>query len=508
MVARRYQQVQSRNQMMMYPFCLDDYVSADNPVRVIDAFVDSLDMEALGFRHADAYGGAGQPAFDPALLLKLYLYGYQERVRSSRRLAAEMRRNMEVMWLCQNARPSYRTIAGFRRNNGKALKAASRAFVAHCRELSLIGGSTVAIDGTYMKALAGVASFHTKRTLARDLERVEALIAAYYRQLAEADGESDGSAEDAVSDDAPSEDAAKGVASPDSEARLEALNERKRKLEALSERRQESGEGQVSEVDADARMLRKNGKTVGGYNCQIAVDDKHKLIVADEVVQDGNDKGQLEPMMKRAVEAVGNESVAGVADAGYCSGEQIKACEEQGLDVHVPVPKQAAHAGRDGRFGSDDFTYDAEADEYVCPAGERLSRGGSSRKGGTLYHCYRASVAVCQACPLLQRCLSKSVRARCVCRSEHADAMDRHRRRMQSSVALLRRRGSLVEHPFGTLKRNAGLDQFLMRGLGRCRGEFSLMTLGYNLKRAVNVLGVSTLVAHFRQRASIGAVGA
>lgn len=274
MSERRYQEVQSRSQMMLLPPCLDDYVSEHNAVRAIDAFVGTLDLEALGFEHAEGNCGTGQPAFDPALLLKLYLYGYQHRVRSSRRLEAETQRNLEVIWLCQGASPSYKTIADIRKNNAAALRAVNREFVLLCRELSLLGGSRVAIDGTYLKADANPDSFHTRVSLERYLKRLDDQIAAYHRQLDEADADSQEYVD--VSED------------PELAAKIETLVERQQKKKALQERLEESGAGQVSEVDADARLLRRKDKPlVGGYNCQIAVDDRHKLIVAEDVVQEG-----------------------------------------------------------------------------------------------------------------------------------------------------------------------------------------------------------------------------
>ena len=339
MVDRRYQQVRPRTQGMLLPPCLDDYVSEHNPVRAIDAFVDTLDLRALGFEHAKANSGAGQPAFNPALLLKLYLYGTQRGVLSSRRLEGETRCNVEVMGLCQEARPRTKTIADFRKNNATALQAANRDFVLLCREYSLLGGSRVAVDGTHLKADANRSRFHTKATLERDVKRLDAKIAAYLRELDKADaqpeecadgtgdsvlavkikalvdiqhnknalqerkqesGESQGSEVDA---DAQSAECAED---PERAAKVEAAVAMRRTKKALQERMQASGESQISEVDADARLLRKGDKTIGGYNCQIAVDDKHKLIVAVDVVQDGNDTRQLEPMMTQSRAATGS----------------------------------------------------------------------------------------------------------------------------------------------------------------------------------------------------------
>ena len=497
MAERRYQEVHSRSQVMLLPPCLDDYVSEHNAVRAIDAFVGTLDLRALGFEHTEASLGAGQPAFDPALLLKLYLYGYQHGVRSSRRLEAETRRNLEVIWLCQSASPGYKTIADFRKNNAAALRAANREFVLLCRELSLLGGSRVAVDGTLLKADANLDSFHTKRSLHRDLKRLEGRIAAYHRQLDEADARSEDCAE--VSED------------PELAAKIEALVERQRHKKALQQRLQESGESQLSEVDADARLLRRvrpEDTLVGGYNCQIAVDDEHKLIVAEDVVQDGNDTGQLEPMMTKASEAMGSDRLVGLADSGYFNGEQLKSCEDKGMEVYVPIPNQAARKGNDGRFGSDDFRYDARDDTYVCPAAHRLTRGGSTTNRGRRYFVSRGTATVCRNCSLFDRCVPKTRSMRRVQRWEHEDVVDRHRKKMRADAPLARGRSALVEHPFGTLKRWAGMDHFLMRGLGKCRGEFSLMTLSYNFKRVMNVLGPAAFAEHCLQKQRLAATGA
>ena len=494
MSGRRYREVQPRSQVMLLPPCLDDYVSEHNAVRAIDAFVGTLDLQALGFEHAEATCGAGQPAFDPALLLKLYLYGYQHRVRSSRRLEAETRRNLEVIWLCQSASPSYKTIADFRKNNSTALQAVNREFVLLCRELSLLGGSRVAIDGTHLKADANPDSFHTKRSLEGDLKRLDEKIAAYHRQLDEADARSEGCAD--------------GAEDPELAAKIEALVERQQDRKALQKRLLESGEGQVSAVDADARLLSKSGKMVGGYNCQIAVDDKHKLIVAEDVVQDGNDSGQLEPMMTKASEATGSSRLIGLADSSYFNGSQLKSCEEKGMEAYVPIPNQAARRGKDGRFDSDDFRYDAQDDTYICPAGQRLTRRRSLPNKGKLYFVYRSTAADCRGCSLSHRCLAKGKSSRRVQRWEHEDVVDRHREKMSAGAPLMRGRAALVEHPFGTLKRWAGMDHFLMRGLGKCRGEFSLMTLSYNFKRVMSVLGEAEITQYCLQRQRLGAIGA
>ena len=329
-------------------------------------------------------------------------------------------------------------------------------------------------------------------SIERYLKRLDEKIAAYHRQLDEADAE----------------ECADGSEDPELAAKLEALVERQRNRKALRKRLLESGEGQVSEVDADARLLRRKGKAVvGGYNCQIAVDDRHQLIVAEDVVQDGNDSAQLEPMMTKAGEAMGSERLVGLADSGYFNGTQLKSCEDKGMEAYVSIPRQAARKGKDGRFGSDDFRYDAQDDTYVCPAGERLARGGSTSIRGRRYFIYRGTAAVCRDCSLSGRCLVKSRSTRRVQRWEHEDVVDRHRKKMSAAAPLMRGRRVLVEHPFGTLRRWAGMDHFLMRGLGKCRGEFSLMTLGYNFKRVMRVLGEAAFTEHCLQKQRLGTIG-
>ena len=499
MPERRYREVRSRSELMLLPPCVDDYVSEHNPVRAIDAFVGTLDLEELGFRHAEEHCGAGQPAYDPRLLLKLYLYGYQHRVRSSRRLEAETRRNLEVIWLCQGATPSYKTIADFRKSNASALRAANREFILLCRELSLLEGRRVAVDGTFLKANANADSIHTKASLGKGLKRLDEKIAEYHRQMDEAD--------------AGSEDGADSGDDPELTAKIEALVERRKHKQSLQERLQASGENQISEVDPDARVLRKSdtGAAVGGYNCQIAVDDRYKLIVAEDVVQDGNDAVQLEPMMTKAGEAMGAERLTGLADTGYFSREQLKICEDKGLDVYVPIASNRPRRGKGDimRFSIDDFRYDARNDTYVCPAGQRLTRGGSRRiKDGKPHFRYSSVKAVCRDCSLKDRCLSKSDPRRRLDRWEHEDVIDRHRRKINAGEPWIRQRATLVEHPFGTIKRWAGMDHFLMRGLDKCRGEFSLMTLGYNFKRVMNELGAEAFREYCLQKQRDGAISA
>lgn len=494
MTKRRYQEVQPRATVQLLPPCLDDYVAADNPVRAIDAYVDSLDLEAMGFRHAGTHSGSGQPPFDPALLLKLYMYGYQNRIHSSRRLEAATCRNVEVMWLCQQACPSYKTIADFRKDNLKALKRVNRDFVVTCRELSLVGGSRVAVDGTFLKASANRGSVHTKAGLERGLARLDRLIESHYRTMEEAD------ASDSADDD---------PRDPDLVRKMEDLLARRARKQALQEQLEASGESQVSEVDPDARLLSKGGRSVVGYNGQIAVDDRAKLIVATDLVQDGNDSGQLEPMMTQASEVMESEGLIGLADSGYANGVHLKGCGDRGMAMYVPLPGNGPKKGRNGRFGTGDFHHDKATDSYVCPAGHGLLHNGQvSVRKGKRYLLYRSDTGVCKCCPLAPRCLPGDRSFRRILRWEHEDVMDRHRERMtRDNGVIMSRRGSLVEHPFGTLKVWAGVHHFLMRGLAKCRGEFSLMTLCYNFRRVLKEIGVGEFVAYCRARREAQGIG-
>jgi transposase len=496
----------SREQVSLLPPRVEDYVDRKNPVRAIEGYVEALDLTALGFRHADrGVGEAGQPPYAPADLLKLYLYGYLNRVRSSRRLEQEAERNLELIWLIRGLRPGYRTIADFRKVNAAALKAANRDFVLLLRELDLVGGAAVAIDGAFFHGDASKASITTRKRLAAELAAVDREIEAYNKELdtndaaeaARAPNSNDGS-------DGGGEKRGEGGGSGDLAEKVAALMARRAQVAADLDRLEESGETQVSRTDPDARLLAKRGQTIAGYNVQIAVDDKHKLIVASEVVNDGNDAGQLHAMAKAAKEAVGAERIEAIADTGYYNGTELKACEEDGIVAYVPEPDRTARCEAQGRFSHEDFVYDAAADVYRCPAGEPLRPIEARQRdnAGRLLIRYMSRKSVCAACPLRGRCVTEATPKRSVFRWEHEDVLDRHRARMQKAEAdrPMRRRSALVEHPFGTLKCRAGYRHFLVRGFAKVRGEWSLMALSYNLARVLSIVGLDDFVAYLAKR--------
>lgn len=496
MTNRTFKAGVSREQVSLLAPRVEDYVARDNPVRAIEAYVEALDLAALGFRHAGrGVGEAGQPPYAPADLLKLYLYGYLNRVRSSRRLEQEAERNLELIWLIRGLRPGYRTIANFRKENAAALKAANREFVLIMRELALLGGTAVAIDGAFFHGDASKASIATRKRLAAELAAVDREIETYNKEL---DTNDAAEVERSPGSDGGGGDCADGGDLADKVATLMARRER---AQADLDRLEASGQTQVSRTDPDARLLAKSGQTVAGYNVQIAVDDKHKLIVASEVVNDGNDAGQLHEMAKAAKEALGVEKLEALADAGYYNATALKACEDDGIVAYVPEPDRTARLEAQGRFSHEDFSYDAAADAYRCPAGELLQRTERcQRSRDRLLIRYMSRKAVCDACPLRSRCVTEATPQRSVFRWEHEDVLERHRVRMKEADRPMRRRSGLVEHPFGTLKCRAGYRHFLVRGFDKVRGEWSLMALSYNLARVIGIVGLDRLIAHFAKR--------
>jgi transposase len=506
MTNRTFKTGDSRDQASLLPPRIEDYVGPDNPVRAIESFVCALDLAKLGFCHADR--GAeevGQPPYDPADLLKLYLYGYINQVRSSRRLEREAGRNLELIWLLKGLRPGYRTIANFRKENWKALKAANRGFVLLVRELGLIGGSVVAIDGSFFHGDASKASIFTRKSLAEQIAKLDQEIEAYGKSLEDNDA---AEAKSQTQDHTGGPGAGGGGDGSDIGAKVAALMAKRSRAQADLARLADSGETQLSLTDPDARHLVKNGQGVAGYNVQVAVDDKHKLIVASEVVNDSSDVGQLHAMAKAAKEALDVKTLQALADEGYYSSTELKACEDDGIVAYVPPSEGNGRLEKEGRFSLKNFSYDAAADAYRCPAGELLHRmkGSWKNASGRIEIRYASRKAICGACPLKARCLSPKAVNRTIGRWEHEDVLERHRARMQGAGELMRRRSGIVEHPFGTLKCRAGYRHFLVRGFDKVRGEWSLMALCYNFTRVLNILGFDGFVAAMAARAQALAV--
>ena len=494
MTNRPFKTGESREQPSLLPPRIEDYVGPDNPVRAIESYVCALDLAKLGFRHADRTADEmGQPPYDPADLLKLYLYGYINQVRSSRRLEREASRNLELIWLLKNLKPGYRTIANFRKENWEALKAVNRSFVLLVRELGLVGGSVVAIDGSFFHGDASKASIFTRKRLAEQITKLDLEIEAYGKSLEDNDAVE---AKDQTRDRTDGPGNGGGGDGGTIGAKVAALMAQRSRAQADLARLEASGETQLSLTDPDARHLVKSGQGVAGYNVQVAVDDKHKLIIGSEVVNDSSDVGQLHAMAKAAKEALDAEALQVLADEGYYSSTELKACEDDGIKAYVPVPKGNRQIEKKGRFSLKDFSYDPAADAYRCPAGELLRpmEGRWENTSGRTEIRYASSAKTCKACPLKARCLSPTASRRTIGRWEHEDVLERHRARMRDASELMRRRSGIVEHPFGTLKCRAGYRHFLVRGLDKVRGEWSLMALCYNFTRVLNILGFEAFV--------------
>ena len=489
-MSRPYKKGVDRMENAQLPLRLDDWVSADNPVRAIDAYVDSLDLSALGFDlTAPNPTAAGQPAYPPASLLKLYLYAYVNRLRSSRVLERECQRNLELIWLVLGFQFSHKTVADFRKRNAKALRRVHADFIALCKDLNLLGGKRAGVDGSHFNGNVSDKSFRSLKSLAQDIEKLEQKAAKWLEDMDAADREGF---------DAPSHD-------PGLPAKLEKL----KALQALKKTKEEelkaleaSGETQRSATDPDARQLNKRGQKTAGYNVQIVVDDKHKLIVAGEVVQDGNDLNQLHPMLSQAKAALGVEELEGLGDKGYFNASQIAACERDGITVYVPEPGKGGRQRQEGRFVQGDFTYDPDTDTYRCPGDHVLGKSGEPRlKNGSLVQRYACPEAHCRDCPLKGQCITAKSACREVYRSGHEAVLERHRKRMGANPWHSKKRSAMVEHPFGTLKCRAGWNHFLVRGLNKVRGEWSLMALAYNFTRVLNILGLQAFRDYCAQNA-------
>jgi transposase len=503
MTNRPFKSGESREQTSLLPTRIEDYVGPDNPVRAIDSFVEALDLAQLGFRHAKRGAGAGQPPYAPSDLLKLYLYGYINRIRSSRRLEREACRNLELIWLLKKLKPGYRTIANFRKENWAALKAANRDFVLLMRELDLIGGSLVALDGALFHGNASKDSIFTRGKLGKQIAKLDQEIEAYGKSIeindaAEAKPRAGGAG-----------DGGKGGDGDVGDKMTELMAKRDR-AEADLKDLETGDKGQVSKTDSDARLLSKGDQTVAGYNVQSVVDDKHKLIIASEVVN-RSDAGHLHEMAKAAKELLEVKALQILADAGYYSSADLKACEDDGITAYVPPNEGNGKLEKQGRFVRSDFAYDAATKTYRCPAGQLLhpTKKPWANTSGRIELRYLGSKASCGGCRLKASCLSPKAKYRSISRWEHEDVLERHRQRMasQGAGALMRRRSAIVEHPFGTLKCRAGYQHFLVRGFDKVRGEWSLMALCYNFTRVLNILGFDRLMDYLAKKLHIALRG-
>ena len=469
-----------RSQSTLFPETLEDFVAEDNAVRVIEAFVEGLDLFALGFVGVDPKA-TGRPAYHPSVLLKLYIYGYLNRVQSSRRLEREAGRNVEVMWLCGRLVPDHKTIADFRKDNGAAIRRVCARFVALCRRLGLLATSSVAIDGSKFKAVNNRDRNFTAAKMKRRMAQIEESVARYLRQLDSADRQE------------PTE--ALALRTTRLKQKIAKLKEEMERLEGLEAQRREAPDQQISLTDPDARSMATSGRGSGvvGYNVQTAADTEHHLIVTHEVINVGNDRAQLSPMAKRAKAVLGVEKLDVVADRGYFDSEEILACEEAGIAVTLPKP-QTSGAKAEGRFTKQDFRYVADEDVYICPAGERLTYRYTREEAGLAIRRYWTNV--CPDCPIKVLCTTGKERR--VSRWEHEEVLEAVQRRLDENPEAMRQRRETAEHPFGTIKARMGATHFLMKRLKNVRTEMALSVLAYNLTRVMNIMGIGPLLQAMR----------
>jgi transposase len=477
---RRFVEGTGRGQSTLFPECLEDWIGEDNPVRVIDVFVEELDLAELGFDGV-APETTGRPSYHPSVLLKLYIYGYLNRVQSSRRLEREAGHNVEVMWLSGRLVPDHKTIADFRKDNGPAIRQVCARFVALCRAMGLLTQASVAIDGSKFKAVNNRDRNFTRAKMERRMAQIEESVARYLQQLDSADRQE------------PSE--ALKTKTSGLKEKIEKLKQEMRRLAALKADMLATPDQQISLTDPDARSMATSGRGSGmvGYNVQVAVETEHHLIVTHDVTNDGSDRSQLSAVAKEAKATLGVEQLDAVADRGYFNGEEILACEEAGIAVTLPKP-MTSNSKAEGRFGKQDFRYVAEEDVYVCPAGERLTYSYTSEEKGLVVHRY--ATKACRHCAIKHSCTKGNERR--IKRWEHEHILEVVQRRLDEHPEKMRQRRETVEHPFGTIKARMGATHFLMKTLPKVATEMALHVLAYNLTRVMNIMGVQPLMAAIR----------
>ena len=463
-----------RSQTLLFPERLEDYIAPENPVRFLDAFAASLDLAALGFAKARC-ATTGTPPYDPAMLLKLYLYGYLHRVRSSRLLEAECQRNVEVIWLTGKQVPDHKTIADFRKDNAKPFQAVHRQFRLLCQKLDLFGAQLVGLDGTRLAAVNSKDANFNEKKLRELIQRADTQLAEYLTALDAADA---------------AEPVQPSLSRADLQAKIAALREKRDWHEELLGQL-DAGQKQISVTDPDTRRMRTRNGSVVGYNAQAVVDQKNKLIAAGDVTNEETDLRQLSGMAKEAKANLNVPTLEVVADTGYCTTAEVVQCQEAGITAYVPKADTSANTAQ-GLYGKTRFTYDPQKDVYVCPAGAELTWRFTTDEKDRQVRYYRASG--CKTCALKKQC-TRNRGNRTITREQDEAVMEAMAARVQAHPEKMKLRKQLCEHPFGTIKRFFGYTHFLMKGLAKVRTEWSLITLVYNLKRVLNLVSWDKLMA-------------
>ena len=463
---------EARTQATLFPEQLDDYITEENAVRVVDVFIDSLDLSDLGFKTTPAI--TGRPAYHPGTMLKLYVYGYLNRIQSSRRLEREAGRNVELMWLLGRLAPDFKTIADFRKDNTKGIRLVCRDFVLICRKLDLFNDAFIAIDGSKFKAVNSRGRNYTRKKLKNRFAQIDKSIDKYLKQIISADR---------------LEAPAAKMKTERLEYKINKLKKEVKRLNKVEAQLEASPDKQISLTDPDARAMRSHTAGLIGYNVQTAVDVKHHLIVAHEVTNEGTDRSQLKNMAAQAKKVTGHEALSVVADRGYYNSTEIKSCEDAGIKIYLPKNETSSNQAK-GFFGKRDFIYNPEKDEYLCPGDETAIYRFSREERGKIIRRYWASA--CPTCSIKAQCTTGKNRR--ISRWEHEAVLDRVEERTEHEPMRMAARRNTVEHPFGTIKSWMGYSHFQMKTLERVSTEMSLHVLAYNLKRVINILGTGALI--------------
>ena len=476
---------EDRNQIILFPESIDEYVSDNNSIRIIDEYIKQLDLEILGFNRA-VNPSLGRPPYHPKDMLKLYLYGYLNRIRSSRRLEQEAIRNLEIIWLIRKLKPDFKTIADFRKDNKKALKKVFRDFTKLCDEWELFGKELVAIDGSKFRACNSKKNNYNSKKLERHLKYLDERIESYMQELDHHD----------ITE--------ASLEKPDVNTiteRIQQLKDRKEKYESYQRKLKQSGENEISTTDPDSRLMANHNNVEVSYNVQTTVDAKHKLIADFKVIQKPNDLGELDNMALRAKKLFGNKTFEVLADKGYYQAKDLKKCTENGITVYI-TKQTYANGTKDPAFYSDQFKYDPTKNVYLCPAGKELHYYRDRKKDGKIIGYEYRNDAACKKCEFKERC-TKAKKGRTICRHADQDFLDRIDSQTKRNIKKYKLRQMIVEHPFGTIKRGWGAYYFLTKRKVSVSTEISLSFLAYNFKRAINILGTEEILRRLRQRRKV-----
>ena len=471
-----YKQELNRKQQLLFPPSIDEYVSKDNQVRAIEDYVELLDMVKIGFTKSALNSSDRQPAYHPGLLLKIYIYGYLNKIRSSRKLETEIKRNIEMMWLCAGLTPSYKTIADFRKENSKALKKVFREFVLLCKELDLITGELVAVDGAFLRANASKNELIMKKSVQRDLKAIDEKIEAYLEKMEFAD----------------KEEKKEKALKPLPTNNLPKIVKRKAKLDKDLALLEELDVTQYNRTDPDAKVMVKPSHNLMAYNVQIAVDSTFKFIMATDISSIGQDTNQLYNMASKAKEILNQDEIDVVVDKGYYNVKEIKRCIDNSISPFLPTPKYKQSIKKE-LFASDKFVYDKKEDCYHCPNNQLLIKASyTQEKRGRINFVYQGTSSMCKSCPLRENCIPSKTAYKRVYRWEHQELLNQHHEKMKTDTAkkIIKKRGSIAEHPFGTIKQTLGWSHFLVRGTQKVSGENALIMFTYNFRRLLNLIGI------------------